>query len=406
MDEHVALGTSAPTDSKAVQYAKDWEAAESWLREVRAKSKNEGAAKNTVQTYRQHLTKVQWFVENVSQIALSHWTPGDVDIFLGFLQKLPEDAVMPVGVGVEASGKRPFRSQPSQAAQVEIARFTKSMLNAWYKSGYIQRSPMASHTLERRITQGQAVGATMDLSNLVMEEILAEPTATFMERRAAQRDHFVFCAIRGLGLGPSEFVQARMSAFFKMAVPNLGKTFWMFRVPSESAAAGKQRIVPVPAEVWQSFLRYRGAFGLDQSPTQHDTSRLLLSTRTHGVEIGNSLIKHTASRRYFGAWREVSTRQGLRKIVSERLERVANHLEATGRPDEAQKLRQSSGNWLRQIRSPDTQFGANGANHGSSSVVHTWWATIAAPDEESATELANLCELERPGRIAFEVLEK
>jgi hypothetical protein len=39
-----------------------------------------------------------------------------------------------------------------------------------------------------------------------------------------------------------------------------------------------------------------------------------------GVAIGLTLINETSARRNFGAWREIATRQGLYKIVTDRFE--------------------------------------------------------------------------------------
>ena len=157
-----------------------------------------------------------------------------------------------------------------------------------------------------------------ELVDMVIDQLISAPTIKLTQRKGAVRDTFIFSALRGLGLRASELVQSRMIAFYPLSVLATGKTRWVFRVTSETAEGGKARRIPVPKDVWTTFTRYRQAFGLPATPAADESGKLILSTCTRAVAIGADMIKETTSRRYFNAWREIGTRQGLYMIVTDR----------------------------------------------------------------------------------------
>ncbi|MBC7501423.1 MAG: hypothetical protein H7315_13130, partial [Herminiimonas sp.] len=88
----------------------DWEAAEVWLTTVRLKSRNGSA--ETEKTYRYHLAKLKWYCENIGRVTPSRWSVQDVEHFIGFLKKLPDDALCPKGVSATEPGWTPFQRRP------------------------------------------------------------------------------------------------------------------------------------------------------------------------------------------------------------------------------------------------------------------------------------------------------
>ncbi len=113
---------------------------------------------------------------------------------------------------------------------------------------------------------------------------------------------------------------------------------------------GKARPIPVPPKVWEAFTVYRAAFRLPPLPEPGEKLGLILSPRTKAVKPGSTEFMSTGSRRFFGSWREVKTRQGLWSIVKGRFRQAAEVLEARGERGAAVELRQASTHWLRSTR--------------------------------------------------------
>lgn len=65
------------------------------------------------------------------------------------------------------------------------------------------------------------------------------------------------------------------------------------------------------------------------------------------VHVGDKKIKHVNDRRFFGAWHAIATRQGLYKIVKERLALAHVFLTGSGQVDLAAELEKASPHWLR-----------------------------------------------------------
>lgn len=382
--------------------ADDWEAAEVWLNAVRARSKNSNGSINTDATYRHHLAKLRWYVEHVIRITPSRWSMQDVDQFSAFLKNLPDDAISPRGIAVDDPAWRPFRIQPSAGSQADIKRFVHALFNGWHKAGYIRYNPMALHGTGVSRTVNVTRVIRPELVDLVLEGLISEPTENFTSRQGAVRDRFLFEAMRGLGLRAAELVQARMSAFYPLSVPGTGKTYWVFLVTAETAKGGKARRIPVPKTVWESFIRYRQAFGLPATPAADEPGRLVLSTRTKAVHIGAATVTHTGSRRFFGAWREVTTRQGIYKIVTDRLEHAAARLHEDGRESDAQHLREASPHWLRHTFDKGVLLTRSSMRDIAAAMGHTDLATRMIHAEQDAIDLIEAWERARPGSVATE----
>jgi integrase/recombinase XerC len=380
--------------------ADDWEAADVWLRAVRAKSRN--GSNQTEQTYRYHLAKLRWYCEQVAYVTPSRWSTQDVERFNRFLQDLPNDALCAHRAGAGEPGWTPFRTQPSRSSQADIRRFVHALFQAWHKTGYIRINPMAltGAGTARKVNGQRAI--SLDLYDLVLNVMEQEEKRTFTERQMHVRDNFIFQTLRGLGLRASELVNARMSAFYQLSVAKTSKRYWVFLVTAETAKGGKERRIPVPRTVWDAFMVYRAAFGLPVQPTPGETTRLVLSPRTKEVKIGTTPIARTADRRFFKAWREVSTRQGLYGIVKDRLNRAADTLESNGRDDEATQLRRASPHWLRHTFGKAALLTGQSMREVAGALGHANMDTTMIYTEQDAIDLIDAWERASPGTVAEE----
>jgi phosphohistidine swiveling domain-containing protein len=193
-----------------------------WLRAVRAKSRHANAAANTEATYRHHLAKLRWYVEQVSGVTPSRWSMQEVDHFTAFLAQVPEGAIGERGLAADDTGWRPFRCQPSAGSQADLRRFVHALFNAWHKTGYLRHNPMALHGagVARSVNVSRALRP--ELVDLMIDQLTQEPTENFTQRQSAVRDTFILLALHGLGLRASELIQSRMCAFYPLSVPATG----------------------------------------------------------------------------------------------------------------------------------------------------------------------------------------
>ncbi|WP_344762357.1 tyrosine-type recombinase/integrase [Actimicrobium antarcticum] len=231
----------------------------------------------------------------------------------------------------------------------------------------------------------------------------AEPLQNFTQCQSMVRDRFIFAALRGLGLRASELVHARMSAFYRLSLPRTGQTYWTFLVTDDTGKGGKAHRVPVSREVWQAFSLYREAFELPAAPAPSEDGKLILSTRTRSVTLGNTEVTHSGSRRFLGAWREVTTRQGLYKIVTGRLERAATLLKKSGRDADAQHLRDASPHWLRHTFAKAALLTGQNMRAVAGALGHADLATTMLYTEQDALDLIDAWERATPGSVATEL---
>ncbi|MDY7576694.1 hypothetical protein [Actimicrobium sp. CCI2.3] len=252
-----AMLPNLPADHILGPVQDDWEAAEVWLRAVRAKSRNANAAANTEATYRHHLAKLRWYVEQVRGVTPSCWSMQEVDHFTAFLAQVPENAIGGRGHAPDEAGWRPFRCQPSMGSEADLRRFVHALFTAWHKMGYLRHNPMALHDagVVRSVNVSRALRP--ELVEIVIDQLTQEPTENFTQRQSAVRVTFILPALRGLGLRASELIQARMDAFYPLSVPATGKTGWVFHVTAATGKGGKARRIPVPQDVWSALTRYR-----------------------------------------------------------------------------------------------------------------------------------------------------
>ncbi|MET3135255.1 integrase/recombinase XerC [Oxalobacteraceae bacterium GrIS 1.11] len=382
----------------------DWEAAEVWLAALARR--NPGGSSQTVVTYRFHLAKLRWYCERVARITPSRWTMREVGAFAAFLEDLPFDALCAMdgkrNVAPGEDGYTPFRKRPAPSSQSDIRRFVHAMFKAWHGMGYVRINPMAldGAGARRKINAGRAL--LPDLYELVLATMAEQAVDTFTERQMAVRDRFIFMALRGLGLRASELVHARMNAFYQLPDPATKKRYWVFLVSGENAKGGKERRVPVTRELLAVLAVYRSAFGLAAQPALNETAALLLSPRTKAVAIAGRAVGQAADRRYFGAWREVATRQGLYQIVKARIAQAANKLRDEGRIEEAASLATASPHWLRHTFAKAALLSGQSMREVAGLLGHASVDTTMIYTDQDALDLIRALERESPGAVAEE----
>jgi integrase/recombinase XerC len=323
--------------------ADDWAAIDVWLKAVEGNSRNRSKA--TVNTYRFHLAKLRWFCENVVSRNPSAWSLQDVASFRDFLAELPD-----VALSMGAAGTvdyTPFRVAPSPSSQSDILRFTRAMFGALHTTGYLRLNPMAltKAPAARELNVSRAIN--LDLYDTVLQVMDAQGREDVADRRRYLRDRFILICLRESGLRASELVGARMGAFRQFSDPKVRKTYWVLDVVADNAKGGKARTVPVTKALMDSLVMYRMGFGLPPYPPFGDATPLLLSSRTRKLELAAGSIKRAADKRLFGAWGSITSRQGLHKIVTGRLEDAATYLDDHGDYEGAARLRDASSHWLR-----------------------------------------------------------
>lgn len=392
------LETTAPPERASVDG--DWAAADTWLSAVQMRSKN--GSTQTAQTYRHHLNKLRWYCDNVAQLSLSKWTVQDAIRYIQFLENMPQDAFCASGARSGMAGWSPFKIQPSPSSQADMRRCLSAMLSDWVKTGYIERSPMTTlgSGAKREVNIHRSVN--LDLFASVLTVMDDTPKATFAQRQLYLRDSFILQALRGLGLRASELVAASMNAFSQVTLQSNGQRYWIFTVTKESAKGGVARPIPVPPAVWTALLDYRQAFGLPAQPLPGDTTRLILSPRTTQVVIGARQVKRVNDRRFFNAWREVKTRQGLYKIVTERFRDTALILEKSGDVAAAQVLNMASTHWLRHTFAKASLLSGHSMRSVAAALGHADLRTTMIYTNQEAQDLIVAWESVNAGSVASE----
>lgn len=388
--------------------ANDWEAAQVWLCAIASRGRRNSP--ETVATYGYHLAKLRWFCEKVHLVTPSLWTVQDVEAFFAFLKDLPESAVCvqdPASLRFAKSGEEghtPFRTQPSKSSRSDIQRCIHAMFRAWREMGYININPMGLHGAGsvRKVNTMRAVAP--DLYDLVLEAMDAEEKPTFSRRQSHVRDRFIFIALRELGLRTSELIRATMSAFYRLSDPQDGKSYWIMVVREETAKGQKERKMPVPRSVLDALGIYREAFGMAALPDPSEKTALILSLRTSRAAAtpSGSVIKDVQSRRFFQAWRPISTRHGLYHIVKTRLSTAAEFLDTVGDVDRANQLREASPHWLRHTFAKGALLSGQDIRHVAALLGHSDLATTMVYTEQDALDLIRATNEVVPGMLASE----
>jgi integrase/recombinase XerC len=399
------LMTSIPEPGHALgDVSDDWAAAAVWLAAVARKSGNGSTA--TRDTYGFHLAKLRWYCENVARITPSRWSMQDVEHFHLFLEDLPEDALCSMGGGrftiPGEPGYSPFRKRPARSSQSDIHRFVHAMFKAWHSMGYIRINPMAlTGTMSTR-----KIKAERSLSEVVFETVMntlaGGEVISFSERQRQVRDMFILTAFKELGVRASELVGAKMGAFYQLPDPLTKNRYWIFLVTAETGKGAKERRIPVTRSLLASLTVYRQAFGLPPMPAHGDEAPLLLSSRTKLVHIGDKKIKHVNDRRFFGAWRAIGTRQGLYKIVKERLALAGEALRNTGSFDLADELDRASPHWLRHTFAKAALLKGQSMREVASLLGHSSVDTTMIYTDQDALDLVRALERAAPDVVAVE----
>lgn len=385
--------------------ADDWAAAQVWLRAIASRGRRNSP--ETVATYGYHLAKLRWFCENVHGVPPSRWTVQDVDAFYSFLADLPDEALCaqdPITGAFarpEDGGYTPFRTKPSKSSRSDIQRCIHAMFRAWREMGYIHINPMGLHGAGtvRKVNANRAV--SIDLYDMVFQCMDEADKLTFTARQTDSRDRFIFVVLRELGLRASELIKADMSAFYRLSDPRDGKTYWVMVVREETAKGSKERKIPVPRSVMDAFGTYRQAFGLPRFPEPGETIALVLSVRTNRSAATSTgrVIKDVQSRRYFQAWRPITTRHGLYHIVKSRLAAAADFLNEVGDTVRAEQLRQASPHWLRHTFAKAALLSGQDVRNVAAWLGHRDLSTTMVYTEQEALDLIRATNSAAPGLL-------
>lgn len=403
----VDLMTAAPEPDHALgAVADDWQAAEVWIAAVARKSGN--ASTSTPDTYRFHLAKLRWYCEELARITPSRWSLQDVEAFHQFLDDVPEHALCAYdGLRYARPGEpgyTPFRKKPAKTSQSDIRRFVHALFKAWHSIGYIRINPMAftgamsgrKVKVERSIDQG--------MFDVVLDTLATAEVTNFSERQRQLRDTFIMTALKELGLRAGELVGAEMGAFYQLIDPASKTRHWIFRVSAQTGKGAKERRIPVTRNVLSSLMAYRQAFGLGALPAPGDDLGLLLSVKTRAVVVGKHTIMNTNDRRYFGAWQPITTRQGLYKIVKERVGLASAALAGAGEGERAVELARASPHWLRHTFAKTALLKGQSMREVAGLLGHASVDTTMIYTDQDALDLVRALERTQPEALASEKL--
>lgn len=382
--------------------ADDWAAIDVWLGTVDDNSRSQSG--QTVATYRYHLAKVRWYCERHLGYPPSYWNVQDIKAFKSYLADLPPSALPGVFTASGEPVPTPFLKQPSGSSQADIMRFVKAMFKALYSSGYLKFNPMAfmKVTKERRIDAKRAVPD--DLFELVLQLIEEAPKTTPKQRQLRLRDRFIFVCLRESGLRASELVGAHMDAFHTVYSPKRKTDYWALSVTAETAKGGKARNVPVTTVLLDALIEYRTAFGLGPYPELDRIKYgLVLSVRTDpkGKSLGGMTVEAAADRRFLGAWRNVTTRQGLYEIVKGRVRDAVELLKQAGDLGAAKNLEKVSSHWLRHTFALAQIAQGRDMRTVASSLGHASIDTTMDYTEQDALDQIEVWERDSPGCVAL-----
>ncbi len=394
----VELMTAAPQPGHALgPVTDDWEAAEVWLRAVARKSRN--GSVETVTTYRFHLNKLRWYCEYVARMTPSRWSIQDVDRFKQFLANVPADALcarMNKGfVWVGDAGYIPFRTQPSASSRSDIARFVHAMFKTWHAMGYLRINPMVLDGAGARRKINAQRSIDLDVLQVVLATLERDLGATAVARMTTVRDRFILIALQELGLRAIELVGSAMGAFYRLVDPKSKQRYWIFKVDAARAKGGRERQVPVTRTLLRALQDYRMGFGLPPNPVDSEWVGLLLSPYTRKLIVAGSIVCGAHSKRYFGEFKQLTTRHHLYAIVKNRLQAASDVLVAGGEEELASALAAASPHWLRHTFAKDALNKGQSMREVASLLGHAGVDTTMVYTDQEALDLVRSFKREK-----------
>lgn len=153
--------------------------------------------------------------------------------------------------------------------------------------------------------------------------------------------------------------------------------------------------MPVTQTLLRSLQDYRMGFGLAPSPVESELGALLLSPYTQKVIIAGSVVRGVKSKRYFGEFKELSTRQHLHAIVKTRLQTTAGLLSATGEHELASELGAASPHWLRHTFAKAALLQGQSMREVASLLGHASVDTTMVYTDQDALDLVRSFEREK-----------
>lgn len=385
--------------------ADDWAAIEVWLAAVAENSSSRTG--ETIATYRFHLAKLRWYCESQVDRPPSRWNAQDALAFKAFLAKLPLEAICAPGVQRGEEGYTPFRKQPSASSQADIMRFLHALFKALHGTGYIRLNPMVLMKTGKPRRTDTTRAIDLDLFAHVLAVMDAAPRVRPTDRLRYLRDRFIFICLRESGLRASELVGATMLAMQPLSDPKVRRTYWVLKVEADTAKGGKERTIPVSTVLLDALIAYRRAFGLAPLPDDEERKKyappygLVLSVRTHSVVFTHGgTVKNAADRRYFKAWRSVTTRMGLHEIIKDRIAQAVAQLKVDGDHAGASQLSRVSAHWMRHTFAKAALLAGQDMRMVATALGHASVTTTMIYTEQEALDQIRSWEAERPGSVA------
>lgn len=326
----------------------------------------------------------------------------------GFLAQLPLEALcarVPTVKGKDKPGRfvrqgepgyTPFQKQPSAGSRSDIERFVHAMFKAWRETSYIRLNPMALDGAGSRRTINAHRSVDVDVYKLVLQTIEEEQFDRSAARQTNLRDRFIFISLRELGLRASELVGSSMNAFQQISDPKTARRYWIFRVEAAVAKGGKARSVPMTGTLLKALEDYRMAVDLAPQPSLSDNGALLLSPHTRPVLIARQAVRSASDRRFFGAWKELMTRQHLYALVKARLKATATQLRCQ-HPHLADQLEKASPHWLRHTFAKAALLHGQSMREVATLLGHTSMDTTMVYTDQSAIDSVRAFERDNMG---------
>lgn len=323
----------------------DWHAAELWLQRLSMRTPPVSDA--TLRSYRTEIQRLRWYCERFNTAAPSRWNFQDAMAYLQFMIEKAGQYVSARGLPPTDEAWTPFKAPPSSSTVANTKKVMNSLYAFWREAGYVLRNPFAG-TIKATAGSEDIVRSLPDeFLDAVYRSIEQRPKLTQIDFLTAIRNRFIVRLLERTGLRASEALAGNMNDVQPITDPKTGQVYWGFHI--RHGKGGSTGTVFLDAHVMADFMAYRRAFGFEDTPTDKDTTALILSTRTYdstrpdGEPVGYS----SRAKRRMRMWRPIRRRQALWEITKAEFNHAAALLRQNGYAHEANVLEGASTHWLR-----------------------------------------------------------
>ena len=277
------------------------------------------SAKSIANSQKELFRFLTWCREEAKK-TLSQLNVADLNAYKEFLRDPPPDWVSTTKWPRSDPRYRPFSGPLSDPSRRQAMIAVKGLLAFAEQTGYLRRNPAAlvrnvRTPIASRVTRYLTPDAIALAVDTVARRVPDSPAAL----RRRERDRFMLIAFAHTGARLNELVSANMGAIYSE-----GNDRWWLDVMGKG---NKPRRLPVPADMLESFRRYREAFGLPAYTARADRMPLVLSSRSRAV---TRLTDEAAS-------------EAIKGVFAEAAQAAAR----AGQDDIAASLRHASAHWLR-----------------------------------------------------------